>query len=341
MDNDKEAMNPIFLNKKILWISGAVLLTVVFCGSFSNALSPVDAQNDAASAVFEIRSGEGFRKVGIDLFRAGLTRSDFAFDVFLFFSGRAAQLKPGEYRLNQAMSIPVIADELTKGAMNEITVTIPEGSTTHEIDAILSKALIVHPGSLVNFHDEGNLEGRLFPDTYQFFTGTDIRTVVQKFFDDWNAKVRPILGLDETQCIHDAACKKNLILASIVEKEVPDPEDQKIVVGIIEKRLAANMYLNLDATICYAKQMLNPSSGVGCYPLTSLDFEIDSPYDSYSYKGLPPTPISNPGASAIFAALHPASSSYWYYLSDPKTKKTIFAKTLEEQNRNRQKYLGL
>ena len=339
MHNDKEAMNPIFLNKKILWMSGVVLLAVIFCGSFFYFLLPVGAQGNAPSAIFEIRSGEGVREIGADLFHAGFVRSALAFEFFLFFSGRMAQLKPGEYRLSRAMSVPAIADILTNGAMNEISVTIPEGSTLYEIDAILSGALIIHQGDLINFHDEGNLEGRLFPDTYQFFTGTDIQTVVRKFFDNWNAKAGPVLGLDESQCIHSATCEKNLILASIVEKEVPDLEDQKIVVGIILKRLAANMYLGLDATLCYAKQASAAVSGEKC-SLNSLDFKIDAPYNSYSRRGLPPTPISNPGVSAISAALHPESSSYWYYLSDPKTKKTIFAKTLEEQNLNRQIYLG-
>jgi len=239
------------------------------------------------------------------------------------------------------MSASAIADTLTDSARSEVAVTIPEGSNVYEIDRILSAALVIHPGDLINFHDDGDLEGRLFPDTYHFFTGTDIRAVVQKFFDDWNIKAKPMLGFDESQCVASAACEKKLILASIVEKEVPGPEDRKIVAGILLKRLAANMYLDLDATICYAKQTLDPFSDAGCYPSAVLDFKIDSPYNTYSHKGLPPAPISNPGSSAISAVQNPESSSYWYYLSDPKTKKTIFAKTLEEQNRNRQIYLGL
>lgn len=317
-----------------------VLFIILLCGYFFYVLSPVNAQKNVATTVFEIRSGEGFREVGNDLFRAGFVRSAFAFDTFLFFLGRMAQLKPGEYQLNQAMSTLAIADELTNNVESEITVTIPEGSNLYEVDGILSRALIIHPGDLIDFHDDGNLEGRLFPDTYHFFTGTDVHTVVQKFFDDWDAKAEPILGVDESRCAVNAACEKNLILASIVEKEVPDPEDQKIVAGILLKRLAENMYLDLDATICYAKRVSDPFLGAGCYPLTPLDFKIDSPYNTYSHKGLPPTPIGNPGASAISAARNPESSLYWYYLSDPKTKKTIFAKTLEEQNRNRQLYLG-
>jgi UPF0755 protein len=335
-------MNIDFLNKKIFrGLAAAVLLAMLLCGYFFYALSPMSAQKGAVKSVFEIRSGDGFFQVGNGLLSAGLIRSAFIFDALLFFSGRMSQLEPGEYQLNQAMSAFSIADELTNSTSNEVTVTIPEGSNIREIDGILSNALVIHSGDLVNFHGEGNLEGRLFPDTYHFFTGTAVRAVVQKFLDNFNVKAEPTLGFDESQCAANAACEKNLIIASIVEKEVPDPEDQRIVVGILLKRLATNMYLGLDATICYIKQMADPFSGTGCYPLTALDFKIDSPYNTYSHKGLPPAPIGNPGISAISAALNPESSPYWYYLSDPKTKKTIFAKTLEEQNRNRQRYLGL
>ena len=107
------------------------------------------------------------------------------------------------------------------------------------------------------------------------------------------------------------------------------------------------MPLDVDATVCYAKLLENQASrpaasqvAQACYPLTALDFKIDSPYNTYLYRGLPPGPIGNPGVSAIMAAIHPVVSPYWYYLSDPKTGKTIFAKTLDEQTQNRVKYLG-
>ena len=332
----------IFLsNKKIFYGSIIVLAVVFLCSYFFYSMSPVSSQKGSTISVFEIQHGEGFYDVGKSLFDGDFIRSAFSFDVLLLLSGRMSRLKPGEYKLNQGMSASAIADALTDSTGREVSVTIPEGSNIYEIDGILSKALIIHPGDLINFHDEGNLEGRLFPDTYNFFTGTGVDVVVRKFLDNWNAKAEPILGLNELQCMTDAACKKNLILASIVEKEVPGFEDQKIVAGILLKRLSIGMYLDLDSTICYAKQASDTLSAVGCYPLTPLDFKTNSPYNTYSYRGLPPTPIGNPGISAISAVESPESSSYWYYLSDPKTKKTIFAKTLGEQNINRQIYLGL
>jgi UPF0755 protein len=158
--------------------------------------------------------------------------------------------------------------------------------------------------------------------------------VVGEFTDNFNVKALPLLNADSKNA------QRDLILASILEKEVPSSTDQKLIAGILLKRLAAGMPLDVDATVCYAKLLENPSPAASCYPLTALDFKIDSPYNTYLYRGLPPGPIGNPGVSAIVAAIDPVSSPYWYYLSDPKTGKTIFAKTLDEQTQNRVKYLG-
>lgn len=334
-------MNIYFSNKKFFLGAAGVLVVLFLCAGFIYALTPVfsEKKTGVKPAVFEIRSGEGFREVSSDLYQAGLIRSSVDFDIFLLVSGRAGELKPGGYQLSQAMSASAIADILSNSAMRSVTVTIPEGSNIYEIDHILSAALIIRRGDLINFHADGDLEGRLFPDTYQFFIGTPISDVVQKFLDDFNTKAEPVLGFDDAQCVADAACERNLTLASIVEKEVPDPEDQKIVAGILLKRLAAGMRLQVDAAVCYAKIMEDPLSESGCYPLTPLDLKIDSPYNSYLYGGMPPGPIGNPGTSSIIAVMHPESSPYWFYISDPTTKKTIFAKTLQEQDHNAATFL--
>ena len=130
-----------------------------------------------------------------------------------------------------------------------------------------------------------------------------------------------------------------LTAASLLEKEAPSFKDRRLISGILYKRLKAGIGLQVDATLTYAK--------CGGAFLTCDDPKVyrgdtsySSSYNTYLYKGLPPGPISNPGLEAIRAALEPLESGYWYYLSDPKTKKTIFSRTLEEHNENRAKYLG-
>ena len=122
-------------------------------------------------------------------------------------------------------------------------------------------------------------------------------------------------------------------MASLIEREVPDSDERRIVAGILWKRIENGIPLQVDATICYIK------SGP-CLPITEEDKDRDSLYNTYRYLGLPPAPISNPGADAIEASKNPEDSPYWYYISDPETNQTIFAQTLDEHNRNVVKYLG-
>jgi len=231
------------------------------------------------------------------------------------------------------MNMPQVLAAISSGNAGESTVTIPEGSNIFDIDRILSDALVIRPGALINATDSQSLEGQLFPDTYQFYTSSNVADVIKVMTDNFNTKASPLLATDP------ANATRTLIIASIVQKEVPDQADQELVAGIILKRLAQKIPLDIDATVCYAKFLANPTSTAQACSLSALDFKINSPYNTYLNKGLPPGPIGNPGTSAITAALHPQSSPYFYYLSDPATGKTIFAKTLDEQNQNRVKYL--
>lgn len=220
--------------------------------------------------------------------------------------------------------------------LREITVSIPEGKTVSEIDSILKDAGVL-------FDDESllasghNLEGYLFPDTYRFYASSTASAVEEKFIQNFKDKVEPLLRKD----VRNFA--RNLILASLVEKEIPDFPDRKIVAGILLKRLSVGMPLQVDATLCYIKLYANPnidSDGKRCYPITQTDKTADSPYNTYLYKGLPPGPIANPGKEAILAVLEAEDTPYWFYLNDPSSGKTIFSRTLEEHNRARRLYLN-
>ncbi len=181
----------------------------------------------------------------------------------------------------------------------------------------------------------GGHEGYLFPDTYRFYVGSDPQLVVQTLLDTFERKAAPILAKQP------GAIEKNVIIASLLEKEVTSTEDRRIVAGILKKRLEAGMPLQVDATVCYAKKLISDAiPGAPCYPLEPLDFKIDSPYNTYLYKGLPPGPIGNPGLDALTATVQAQASPYWFYLTDPATKRTIFSTTLAEHNVARKRYLG-
>jgi UPF0755 protein len=328
----------IFTKKNV--VGAAVIIVIVAAaGYFFFSLDPVDAAAGGSQVIFQVNAGDGFRTVADNLYAARLVRSPIAFDLFSVIDGRAFTLQPGLYKLSPSMDTAQIIAAISGGNAGEATVTIPEGSNIFDIDRILSNALIIRPGELVNATSAQALEGRLFPDTYQFYTDDNLADVIDAMTGDFDAKAAPLLGADQGNAT------RTLIIASIVQEEVPDQADQELVAGIILKRIALGMPLDIDATVCYAKLLaFQASSTPGDVPagpcsLTALDFKLDSPYNTYLYKGLPPGPIGNPGVSSITAALHPQSSPYLYYLTDPVTGKTIFAKTLDEQNQNRVKYL--
>lgn len=330
-----------FTTKKLVVGSLAFAAIVGIAGFFTYGLLPADA-SASTQVVFEVKQGEGSRAIVGDLARTGLVRSSLVTETLALLTGSAFHLQPGLYKLDAAMSPRDILDELASKDGGEVTVTIPEGSNLYQIDGILANALVIHRGDLINFVASGatgsaasgtgaaDLEGKLFPDTYRFYTDANVASVVQEMEDAFASKAAPLLAADSANATSD------LIMASVVEKEVSDPGDQAIVAGILWKRISAGMPLQADATVCYAMQRAAPLSASPC---GTLDLKINSPYNTYLYKGLPPGPIGNPGISAIQAAIHPVRSPYWFYLSDPKTGKTIFSKTLDEQHQNTVKYL--
>ena len=160
------------------------------------------------------------------------------------------------------------------------------------------------------------LEGYLFPDTYLFLPGAETEQIIGTMRDNFQKKAGDV-GQD------------TVIMASLIEKEVPDSDDRKIVSGILWKRLEIGMPLQVDAVFPYI---------TGRQKVLSDDLKIDSLYNTYFYKGLPPGPISNPGLDAIEAARNPKESPYLYYLSG-RDGKTHFAKTFAEHLKNKEKYL--
>ncbi len=292
--------------------------------------------------VFEISKGESFREIGARLSQDNLIKSITVFKLYSLLTGKAGRFQPGAYVLSYTMSVPAIVSAFTAGGANVTSVTIVEGATLKDIDASLAAAHVLPAGALVNFDltplktkypflaNVDSLEGFLFPDTYQFNINSAPEDAVIRFLDNFSKKVWPLLQNDKNWY-------RDLTLASILEREVTGDTDRRLVAGIFLKRLALNMPLQVDASVSYAKCGGTWQTCANPVP-TRSDFKITSPYNTYIHPGLPPTPIGNPGLGAITDALSPMKSAYLYYLNDPKTKTTIFAKTLSEQNQNQARY---
>ncbi len=325
-------------------VGGIILAAVLILFSvfYFNGLKPIGSD---IKFELKIEKGQGLKEVSAALSQARIIRSITVFKLYAIFTGKARHLKSGIYQLNGRLSVPEIINFLIDDASQEISVTIIEGSTLKGIDRALSSANIIPKNSLVNFdfknsglakiypYLEGidNLEGFLYPDTYRFKIDSSVEEAAKKFFDNFLNKAWPLISQKDNWY-------QILILASILEKEVPVFNDRQLVAGILNKRMKVGMPIQADATVLYAKCQGDFYS-CSQYKLSTGDLKLDSPYNTYLNLGLPPTPIANPGQTAIQAALSPKTSDYWFYLSDSQTKETIFSKTLEEQNKNRQKYL--
>ncbi len=173
------------------------------------------------------------------------------------------------------------------------------------------------------------LEGYFFPDTYRIYKGAIYENLLKKALNNFWNKVEPLMPEIKKQ---DKELADIIIMASLIEKEVSQIKDKKIVAGILYKRINIGMRLELDSTINYITGKNDPQASY-------FDLEKDSPYNTYKYYGLPPGPISCPGLSSIEAAIYPQDSPYLFYLNRQDNGKTIFSKTYAEHLKNKNKYL--
>jgi UPF0755 protein len=228
--------------------------------------------------------------------------------------------------------------------LEEVRITIPEGWDRSDIGKYLEgkgigaldqflastkKDFVQNFAVLADKPQKASLEGYLFPDTYRLYKGATVDDVVLKMLANFSSK----LTNEEQKAIKASGRSvfEIVTMASIVEKEVPHASDRPIVAGIFWKRLKEGMPLQADSTLNYV-------TGNKSASLSSEELKIDSPYNTYTNKGLPPTPIGNPGEVALRAAIYPKSSPYWYFLSAPDGS-TIFSKTFEEHVAAKRKYL--
>ncbi|HNW96498.1 MAG TPA: endolytic transglycosylase MltG [Candidatus Paceibacterota bacterium] len=343
-------MREFFLTVFIIY---TVLFGFFIC-VFNYQLKPIQT-NATGEAVFVVEKGQGFQEISDNLAKAGLIRSRSSFKLYLLVRGWADKLQPGSYHFALNFSSQQIAKILVEDALEEITVTIPEGWTLSMVDERLKEEGVLVSGSLSSlkvkdFSDknsndyfeflstsssEASLEGFIFPDTYRFYKNISARAVAKKFLSNFEEKFSREMEVQMQK--QGLNFQKTVILASLVESEIPHDIDRPKVAGILLKRLSKNMPLQLDATIIYIKCEIKKLSD--CRKITSSDFKIKSDYNTYLNRGLPVGPISNPGLGALKAALYPESSAYLFYLSDPATGNTIFSRTLEEHNLNKERYL--
>jgi UPF0755 protein len=291
----------------------------------------------------DIRPGTGTRAIGDRLVEAGVIRDRLTFRIALLMSGdRATRLKAGEYRFAEAATPGDVIGKLARGEVYVVPLTFPEGLTIAEMAKIVeskgfgSAAAFIEASrdaSLVRDLDPAahDLEGYLFPETYPLSRHADARAIVRLMTDAFARALSP--DLRATARARGLSVRQLVTLASIVEKETAKPEERPLVASVYENRLRIGMPLQCDPTVIFALEQAGRYHG----NLHHDDLFFDSPYNTYRYPGLPPGPIAAPGRASLEAVLHPADSTYLYFVSRNDGSHE-FATSFDEHNRNVQKY---
>lgn len=344
------------------WVMLFVLASVMLTASYV-VLLPHHARPGVKHVV--VSSGMGSRMIGTFLKKEGVIGSKWAFVTYVSLTGQASALKPGTYEFPDTAAIPAITHDLVAGESRERTIIIPEGwgnadiAEYFELQGVASRNETVRffkspPAGIVSLLEplggarrSSGTEGYLFPDTYRIFRNASLADITRKMLKNFDTKITP--ELREEIMRQKKTIFEIVVMASLIEKEVVSDSDRTLVSGVLYRRLASGIPLQVDATIVYIKNFTpTPNFGVGAGEsriknlgngrVSTEDTKINSSYNTYRYRGLPPGPIANPGLSAIRAAIYPKASPYLYYLSAPDGR-TIFSRTLEEHNAAKAKYL--
>jgi len=303
-----------------------VLIFSVMMTAFFIAQSPRDFPQE--DTVISIVSGQSVTQISRALYDRHIITSPRVFQ-FLF-EVMHGSVKAGDYLFDREISIFDVARRLEQGDYGDVSirVVIPEGASNTMIAEILKKQLPQFDQAVFTTKT-ADLEGYLFPDTYFFFPSTTTDQVIQIL---QQAFITETSDLEQEFLASGHSREDIIIMASILEKEATDNvEERAIISGILWKRIEKNIPLQVDAPFLYIL-------GKGSSELTRNDLETDSPYNTYTRQGLPPTPIGNPSRGAIIAALHPVATTYLYYLHD-NDGGVHYGTTYDEHINNKRTYL--
>jgi len=339
-------------------IAGAFLYVILVIGAsavlatlgWAWACDLLGLNKEHAAIEVIIDEDTDFDAVVDQLEEEGLIQYKFLFKLYAQFSHAKDKIVPGTYVLNTEMDYHALVSSMSSSSATRKTtdITIPEGYSIDQVFALLDERGVTSVEKLRDMaatHDYAfswlrdrplgdyhRLEGYLFPDTYTFELGENPKYVINKMLVNFDAKMDDYLAQlnsDEAPySLHDI-----VTIASLIEKET-DGKDYRTISSVIYNRLTNTEaetagLLQIDATLVYLNGGKVP---------TEADKAIDSPYNTYLYKGLPAGPIANPGMEALLAAMNPESTKYYFYVLNPETKQHEFTRTYAEHNALVNKY---
>ena len=307
-------------NKRIIRVARIfvimiIIITIWQC--FKIVDTPLKINNEE---IVEVAEGDSFYGILDKLSEEGKIKNKFLVKLYLKICGIKPEVLEGTYKLNKSMTLDEFVNLLTDSNKDKVYITIPEGYTIDDIAEKLEENNICNSKEFIdsvknyelpkyisnNPNKRYNLEGFLFPDTYSFNKNENadfiIKTMLNRFEKVWQEIVE-----DLNISIPEEEIEKKVNVASIIEKEAVVDSERSFISSVIYNRIAIGMPLQIDATVIY-------SYGYHIEKMYEKYLEIDSPYNTYMYYGLPIGPISNPGRASLMAALKPKETDYLYYL---------------------------
>ena len=308
-------------NKKIVNVTTIIVIMIIIITiwqCFKIVDTPLKIKDEE---IIEVAEGDSFYGVLNKLSEEDKIKNEFLVKLYLKIRGIKPEVLGGKYKLDNSMTLDEIITLLSNDStIGKIYITIPEGYTIDDIATELEENNICSSEDFINSvknydlpayvsnnpNKRYNLEGFLFPDTYSFNENENadfvVKTMINRFEEVWQELVQSL-----NLSIADDEIEKIVNVASIIEKEAVVDSERSLISSVIYNRIAIEMPLQIDATVIY-------SYGYHIEKMYEKHLEIDSPYNTYMYYGLPIGPISNPGRASLMAALKPEKTDYLYYL---------------------------
>ncbi|WP_418792296.1 endolytic transglycosylase MltG [Phosphitispora sp. TUW77] len=312
---------------------------------FNEMLQPPADSGISSEKIVLVPKGTSTAGIANILKEQGLIRSSGAFRVYTYYRGLESSLQAGEFSLKTGMTVPDIVNLLAYGETVSLTFTIPEGYNLTQIADRLAEMKLADRNRFLKAAETadfdydflkgipkgpGRLEGYLFPDTYRITKDKTEKEIIAMMLKRFSREITPEFKANAAKVgltIHEA-----VIMASIIEREAQKDEERPKVSAVFLNRLNKGWKLESCATVQYAlgKQKAR---------LLNKDLEVDSPYNTYKYYGLPPGPIASPGSASLKAAVSPADVGFMFFVVS-EDGRHVFSRTLNEHNRNKALYLN-
>lgn len=314
-----------FLRFKWQW--GTAIALALFAGGYMFIFLP--PTNFPVGSIVLVPTGVPAAEVAEELGRARVIAHPLALRLLLRLEGVDGGVQSGAYRFQSPENLFSVARRITTGAygLPAVRATFTEGMTVRDMASRAADALPLISAADFSLVARPN-EGYLFPDTYFFSPSVTAESIVKTLRANFDTKIKALSPAIDAS---GHSLSDIVIMASLVEKEARTSANRRIVAGILWNRLEKNMPLQVDAVFGYINNR-------DTYSPSLTDLKIDSPYNTYVYKGLPPGPINNPGLDSLDAAVNPTKTDYFYYLTGSDNQ-MHYATTYAEHQANQKKYL--